>query len=56
MAKLTDDYFVVPPGEIYPVRLSKGEDVTGEIEAMARADGKIAPQTKAHKKAPENKG
>lgn len=55
MAKLTSDYFVVKPGDILPVRLIKGTEVTGQLEQMARADGKLDSERKAAKKAPENK-
>ena len=55
MPKLSEDYHAVPPGEIYPVLFKKGESVDGELAEMARRDGKLAPERKAHRKAPENK-
>jgi hypothetical protein len=60
MAKLSENYFAVPPGEIYPVWFSAGTEVSGELEEMAKRDGKIAPKGmkrsgKAHLQAPESK-
>lgn len=60
MAKLKESFFAVPDGEIYPRWFEAGEEVFGDLERLARIDGKLAePRRKAKKKAmgaaPENK-
>ena len=57
MAVLKEDLFAVAPGEIYPRWFMAGEVVSGDIEAAARAQGKVADEKPARKamKAPENK-
>lgn len=37
MAKLKEDFYAVPNGEIYPRWFRAGDDVTGEVEAAARS-------------------
>lgn len=59
MAKLKERMFGVPDGEIHPRWFEAGDEVTGELEAAALAEGKIAPHkagnAKAVAAAPENK-
>lgn len=59
MAKLTQDLFAVPDGEIHPRWFKAGDDVTGTVAEAAKAQGKLVDEKRAPKgkamKAPENK-
>lgn len=53
MAKLSKPIIGVPDGEIYPREIPAGEDCPENL--VAYAEGLGALETKAQKKAPENK-
>lgn len=56
MAKLSDDIFAVPDGEVYPRLFTAGEEVFGSVEIAAIDQDKIVRgKAKSIKRAPENK-
>ena len=52
MAKLAQDWFAVPPGEVHPRWMLAGEECPAELEAEARAAGKLGAPV-ARRKAKE---
>lgn len=62
MAKVTKQFDGVPDGEIYPKTFMPGDEVTGDLAAVAikekwaeEGDAVAKPETKAPAKAPETK-
>lgn len=59
MVKLSKDFKIVMPGDVYPTTLEEGATVEGDIAEKARAAGCVGQEkavTKAKAmKAPENK-
>lgn len=58
MAKLTQDIYAVPDGELHPQLFRAGQNVSGSVEDAAREQGKLekaAPSRKAATVVPETK-
>jgi hypothetical protein len=63
MATVKTAFLGVPDGEIYPKAFEPGDEVTGDLAAVAVREGWATeeksskpPENKARKAAPENKG
>lgn len=53
MTRLSQDFFVVVPGSVYPETLTAGTEVSGRLAQMAAACGVLEATDAKAKKAPK---